>query len=51
MSKKLTRVIVTGESITDDRIFTSTRKLNSFVKMLNKHYKGLKIDIKNYKPN
>jgi len=37
--------------VEDERIFTSSRKLNSYLKMLNKHYTGLEIKMKSFNAN
>lgn len=38
-------------TVTDERLFTSSRKLNSYLKMLNKYYSNLEITMKSYKVN
>lgn len=53
MSRKNNPVLVRvqGNDVKDLRIFTSTRKLNTYLKSLNKNYNNLKINIKSFKAN
>lgn len=53
MKNKFNPVIVNvkGPNVEDERLFTSPRKLHSYVKMLKKHYPDTKIDYKQYKAN
>ena len=45
------QVTANGENIQDERIFVSSRKLNSFLNMIKKHYKVSSIEMKPFYVN
>lgn len=54
MKNKFNPVVVTvkGDNVQDERLFTSTRKLSSYLRFLRKNYpENLKVKYKAYKPN